>query len=233
MPCLTAAVVDHYQLDFVTLESIDYGISAAQQTNRGQATTAAILSYVGKPFTILKNGKLHTTYGWQDTHSIQYPKLGRRWLGNCSIPDLDLFPARYPGVKTIRFAAGHEIALLHAGTWVLSWLVRLGLIHNLASRAASLLRIAFAFDWMGSSRSGFHMILSGTGQNGDPHEIRYFLIAGSGHGPYIPCMPAIILTRGLANGTLSDRGAMPCLDLITLEEYTTALDDLDVSVVVE
>jgi Saccharopine dehydrogenase NADP binding domain len=233
VPCLTAAVIDHYRHEFAALERIDYGISAAQQTNRGLATTAAILSYVGKPFTTLKNGSMHKAYGWQDTHSICYPELGRRWFGNCSIPDLDLFPQRYPEVKTIRFAAGHEIALLHAATWALGWLVRIGLIPDLARHASLLLRLAFAFDRLGSSRSGFHMMLSGIDGNGEPHQIRYFMIAGSGHGPYIPCMPAIILTRRLANGTLNQRGASPGLDLITLEDYVAALGDLDISVIVE
>ena len=51
---LTTAVIDHYRPGFRRIESVDYGISAAQQTNRGLATTSAVLSYVGKPFTTMK-----------------------------------------------------------------------------------------------------------------------------------------------------------------------------------
>ena len=233
VPCLTAAVIDHYLPGFATLTSVDYGISAAQQTNRGLATTSAILSYVGKPFETIRDGKPHKVIGWQDTHSERYPELGRRWFGNCDIPDLALFPARYPQLKSMRFAAGHELAILHAGTWLLSWAVRLRLLRSLASHAERLLRIAFLFDWMGTSRSGFHMYLSGIGHGGDAKTARLFLIARSGHGPYIPCMPAILLARKLARGELDRQGATPCVDLIGLDEYLGALEGLDISVVAD
>lgn len=233
VPCLTAAVIDHYLPGFATLDSIDYGISAAQQTNRGLATTSAILSYVGKPFETLRDGKPRAVIGWQDTHSEHYPELGRRWFGNCDIPDLALFPARYPQLRSMRFAAGHELAILHAGTWALSWAVRWGFVRSLAPHAEWLLRIAFLFDWLGSSRSGFHMFLSGLGRDGRAKMARFFLIARSGHGPYIPCMPAILLARKLARGEVARTGAMPCVDLIGLDEYLGALGGLDISVVAD
>jgi len=231
VPCLTSAVIDHYRPAFSRIDSIDYGISAAQQTNRGLATTSAVLSYVGKPFTMLKDGSLHRVYGWQDLHAEQYPELGIRLFGNCDIPDLELFPLRYPEVRTIRFAAGHELKILHLGTWALSWLVRLGLIRSLADHSEKLLRLAFLFDRLGSSRSGFHMHLTGIDHDGRARQSRFYLIARSGHGPYIPCMPAILLARKLANNALVARGAMPCIDLITLGEYLAALKGLDISVV--
>lgn len=233
VPCLTSAVIDHYLPAFEVLEHVDYGISAAQQTNRGLATTSAILSYVGKPFATIRNGQPHNVYGWQDTHSERYPELGRRWFGNCDIPDLALFPSRYPQLKSLRFAAGHELAILHFGTWLLGWAVRLGLIRSLAAHAEMLLRIAFLFDWMGTSRSGFHMYLSGQGKSGEQKTARFYLIARSGHGPYIPCMPAILLARKLAKNEMDRRGAMPCVDLINLDEYLAALDGLDITVVAD
>lgn len=230
VPCLTAAVIDRYLPDFAELRSVDYGISAAQQTNRGLATTAAILSYVGKGFDALKDGKPKRVHGWQNMRSRVYPELGRRLFGDCDIPDLTLFPERYPSLGTLRFGAGHEIAALHLGTWALSWLVRAGLVRGLAPYAAPLLRIAFLFDRFGSSRSGFHMILSGTGHDGHPRERRFFIVARSGHGPYIPCMPAILLTRRIARGEAIAPGARACLDLIDLPTYLAALDGLDISI---
>lgn len=77
------------------------------------------------------------------------------------------------------------------------------------------------------------MFLSGEGKDGHALEERFFIIARSGHGPYIPCMPAIMLARRLARGELQMRGAMPCLDLISLEDYLAALEPLDISVVRE
>ena len=70
---------------------------------------------------------MQRVFGWQGLHSEVYPELGRRWFGYCDVPDLELFPLRYPTLKQIRFGAGHEIAILHFGTWLLSWGARFGL----------------------------------------------------------------------------------------------------------
>lgn len=231
VPCLTAAVIDHYLQEYRSLERVDYGISAAQQTNRGLATTSAILSYVGKAFTTLINGQQKHVYGWQDLHAEKYPQLGWRLFGNCDIPDLELFPARYPELKTIRFSAGQEIPWLHFALWLLSWLVRLGLIPSLDKLAPHLLKISFLFDFFGSGRSGFHMFLSGIGKNGKPNSSRFYMIARSGHGPYIPCMPAILLTKRLASRAITVTGARPCLDLVDLDTYCAALKELDISII--
>jgi hypothetical protein len=230
VPCLTAAVIDHYRPGFARLDAITCGISAAQQTNRGLATTSAVLSYVGKKFARLRGGTMRQVHGWQGTRAVRYPELGLRLFGDCDVPDLALFPARYAGVQDVRFMAGHELALLHLGTWALSWSVRLRLIPGLDRFAAPLLRLAQLFDRFGSGRSGFHVFLSGKDHDGRERRVRFFMIARSGHGPNIPCTPAILLARGLAQGGVAQRGAMPCLDLIGLDAYLAALAPFDISV---
>lgn len=233
VPCLTAAYLDAAQAEFAAIERVDYGISAAQQTNRGLGTASAILSYVGRPFTMLHRGAMRRVFGWQGLHSEVYPELGRRWFGYCDIPDLELFPARYPTVKYMRFCAGHEIAALHWGTWLLSWLVRLSLLPRLDRWSGPLLRASFLFDRWGSGRSGFHMIIEGRACDGNRHKRRHWIIARSGDGPNIPCMPAILIARRLAAGEAIAPGARPCLDLIDLDELIEALAGLDVSVLAE
>jgi hypothetical protein len=117
---------------------------------------------------------------------------------------------------------GIELKLLHLGTRALGALVRLGFIRPLDRHAFYLLRLAFLFDPLGSGRSSLHMILTGTGHDGRAKERGFHLIARSGHGPYIPCMPAILVARQLAGGLLAMRGATPCLDLIDLDTYLNA-----------
>jgi Saccharopine dehydrogenase NADP binding domain len=229
VPCLTAALVDHYKDEFTILESLDYGITTAQKTARGLATTAAILSYTGKPFTTLIDENQATIYGWQGLRARQYRGLGWRLLSHCDVPDLSLFPKRYPELKTIRFYAGLEISFIHCTLWSLSWLVRLGLIRRLEKAAPLLLRISFLFDWLGSSTSAFHMILSGKGKNGEEKSITFELTARSGDGPYIPCTPAILMAKKLAGGEIKKRGAFPCVGFITRDEYLNALSELDIT----
>jgi len=233
VPCLTGAIIDEARARFSSIEALDYGISAAQQTNRGLATASSVLSYIGRPFTTLCSGASKTVYGWQDLHTERYPELGLRLFGNCDIPDLELFPKRYPDLRTMRFCAGHEIKLLHLGTWLLSWGIRAGLLPALGPYSEQLLEWSFLFDPLGSNRSGFHMYLSGRGHDGRERIERFYIIARQGHGPFIPCTPAIILAKRLARNELQERGARPCLDLIGLDEFLMALRSLDISIIRE
>ncbi len=229
VPCLTSALVDYYRGEFEVLECLDYGITTAQKTARGLATTAAILSYTGKPFPTLVDGKIAEIYGWQDLHVRNYHELGRRLLGNCDVPDLALFQDRYPELKDVRFYAGLEIPLIHVTLWGLSWLVRAGLIKRLEKLAPLLLKTSYMFDWLGSSSSGFHMELFGKDNDGEDKVITFELTARSGDGPYIPCMPAILMAKKLACGSLKEIGAYPCMGFISKNEYLDALSDMDIS----
>ena len=232
VPCLTAAFIDRYRPKFGALTSVEYGISAAQATNRGLGTARAILSYVGKPFYRLKNGRPQRVHGWQGLHAVKYPELGTRFFGDCDIPDLELFPARYPGLMGLRFVAGHEIKTLHLGTYMLSWAVRSGLLRSLEPYADRLLNWSFLFDRLGTDRSGFHIRMAGMGHDGRPQVINGFMIARQAHGPNIPCVPVVLLARQIASGKVPAPGARPCLDLITLDEYLEALEGLDVTTMV-
>lgn len=228
VPCLTSALIDHYKDEFQTLETLNYGITTAQKTARGLATTASILSYTGKPFSTLIDGQLKNVYGWQGLRARKYPKLGWRLLGHCDVPDLALFPTRYPELRSIRFYAGLEISFIHMTLWMISWLVRIGIIKSLEKAASLLLKTSHMFDWLGSTNSAFHMELSGKGINGKNKIIKFELTASSGDGPYIPCMPAILIAKKLALGNIQDTGAFPCIGFITKDEYLHALSDLDI-----
>ncbi len=231
VPCLTAAFIDRYRPAFAELDSAVYGITTAQQTNTGLGTAAAVLSYVGKPFTRWSRGAPSQAHGWQGLHAVHYPEIGIRLFGDCDVPDLALFPARYPGLRELRFVAGHEVKLLHLGTWLLSWLVRLGVIGSLARHAPGLLKAAALFDPLGSGRSGLHMILSGTGHDGKAMTVRIFMVARQAHGPNIPCVPAIILACRIAAGEHLAPGARPCLDLVDLDALLGALEGLDITTI--
>jgi len=228
VPCLTGAIIDHYINEFEILESVDYGITTAQKTNRGLATTSAVLSYAGKSFMTLINGRKQRIYGWRDLKLRRFWGLNNRLLGNCEIPDLEIFPSRYAGLKNIRFQAGLELKFLHLMLWALSGLVKMKLFPSLQSLAPSLLKIAKLFDWAGKDDSGFFMMLSGIDHSGKQKEILFELVAHQGDGLFIPSMPAIIMAKKFANEHVSMIGATPCLDLISLDEYLDALSEFDI-----
>ncbi len=220
VPGLSSAVVEHFLHEFSAIDELIYGISPGQKAERGLATTQGILTYVGKPLAPFAGHAC--AYGWQDIYRQDYPGLGKRWMGNCEIPDLDLLPKRY-GIKSIRFSAGLELGLEHLGLWALSWLVRLGLPLDLPHFAAPLLRMADALNGLGSADGGMHMILRGKGGDGKPYERRWFIVARDGYGPHIPTIPAILLAKRLVSGAPDSAGAYPCVGLIALQDYLDAL----------
>lgn len=225
VPTLTSAIIDHYLPAFSRLDSVEYAISTAQKTSRGLATTAAVLSYAGKPFTTKINGKTQAIYGWLDLRRKKFQRLGYRFLGNCDIPDLALFPQRYPSLKTLRFQAGLELSLVHLVLFGLSWLVRLHWLHSLQPLAPAMLRISRLLDWAGSDNSGFYLEMHGADPAGVLQTLRFDLWAQQGDGMYIPCVPSILMALKLARGQLNQTGAFPCMGCVSLDEYMTLLNE--------
>lgn len=228
VPTLTSAIIDRYLHEFSRLLSADYAISTAQKTSRGLATTAAVLSYAGKPFTTLNDGEMKPVHGWLDLRLRNFFGLGKRLLGNCDVPDLDLFPQRYPSLISVRFQAGLELKGVHAVLFGLSWLVRLGLLRSLQPLASTLLKISQLLDPLGSDESGFYMELRGLDHNSQPKQIRFDLLARRGDGMYIPCVPSILMALKLARGEIMATGAQPSMGFISLEEYLELLGEFAV-----
>jgi len=226
VPGLSSAVIEHFRHEFSTIDSMTYGISPGQKAERGLATTQGILSYVGKrlkPFA--GNAR---AYGWQDIYQQTYPELGKRWMANCDIPDLDLLPAAY-GIGSIRFSAGLELGSLHLGLWALSWLVRIGIPIELSRYARTLLAVSDQLNCFGSAHGGMHVILRGRDHQQKPHERRWFIIAKDGDGPQIPCVPAILLATRLARGEALLPGAYPCVGSVTYEDYLRELQHFQIN----
>ncbi len=223
VPCLTAAVLDKYLPEFSKLEYVDSGIATAQRINVGLATIRGTLSYCGKPIKMLKDGVMQKVFGWQSMVRRKYPRLGLRYLAYCDVPDLALFPKRYPDLKSCEFRVSLEVTIVQWMMWLLSWLVRCKLIRNLPAWGPALRQCASMVDFMGSNDSGFHVQMRGVDAAGATKQLTFYLIAVDRFGPYIPSTPAIICAKKIANGMLNKSGAYPCLDIISLDEYLAEL----------
>jgi NAD(P)-dependent dehydrogenase (short-subunit alcohol dehydrogenase family) len=219
LPGLSSAVVDHFARCFETLEAIQIVIAPAQRAPRGAATMAGVLSYAGRPFQWLRDGNWVTAYGWQQTRSVKIDSLCSRRCAACDVPDLALFPVRYPGVKTVQFCAALEVSMQHSALWCVAMLQRGGLRLPVERWAAPLDRLASRLERFGSELGGMLVSVSGQGADGNRKCIEWHLTAPANHGPEIPCMATILLARKLARGDLPVRGAMPCMGLLTLAEF--------------
>lgn len=225
LPALSAAVVDKLADTFSKIRVIDIGISAAQRTPRGLATTQSILSYLGRK--IESGSGISERYGWQNLHRRKYPSVGSRWLSNIDVPDIDLMAERY-GAEDVRCFAGLEVSVLHIGMWLMSWAVRAVPHLNPGHFARLFIRMSNLFDVVGSGTSLMHVVVTGENHNEQACNKSWFIVARKGDGSMIPCVPAIVLVRKLVSGRIEARGAMPCLGLITLDEYLTALKSFEI-----
>jgi saccharopine dehydrogenase-like NADP-dependent oxidoreductase len=226
LPALSSAVVDRFSPQFSRMQELDVGISSGARPP-GRATMDGVLAYVGRPFTQWCDGSWKTVHGWQDMRSQSYPRpVGTRWIANCDVPDLQLFPQRYATLERVTFRAGVGPKYSMLGLWIGSWLVRAGILRTLVPYVPRLHRTALALAPFGSRCSAMHVTIRGLDHNNVARSRSWYLIAENDHGPDIPCFPAIALARKILRGEIHSPGAMPCMGLLTLDEILGVGRDL-------
>jgi saccharopine dehydrogenase-like NADP-dependent oxidoreductase len=228
VPALSSAVIERYRGRFARLERIAIGIASGARTP-GIATMKGVFGYCGRPIRHLERGRWTETYGWLDLTRYRFADpVGTRLLGSCDVPDLELFPAHYAPVSTVTFHAGFASAPGHVFVWLLANLVRLGVLRSLSPWAVPLNRISRWMEPFVSDKGAMFVEMEGTRQDGSPIHVRWNLIASQNHGSYIPCGASIALARMLAAGASLARGAMPCVALLSVEQYLAPLAGLDI-----
>ena len=233
VPALSSAVVDMLGSQFSTIESIEHGITSGARPP-GLAAMEGVLGYAGKAIGQWREGAWRTTYGWQDLTRQSYPQpVGSRWLGNCDVPDLELFPQRYSPVRTVVFRAGVAMTASMFVTWGASWLVRAGLLTSLAPYVPRLRAAALAIERFGSKCSAMHVTVKGLDMQSQRSSRTWWLLAANNHGPHVPCFPAIALARKLLRGEIDTRGATPCMGLLTVDEILAVGSGLDLTTAVQ
>ena len=220
VPGLSSVVVDHFMQEFSLLEKIEFSILPGSNVRIGEATLKGILSYAGKPFESWENGKNSLRYGWMDCHRAYMGEtLGTRWLANVNIPDLELFPVRYKGLKTVRFHAGHELGIVHLSMALMAYLSRSGWVKGWEQYSATIFNIGKYIKKLGTDCGGMVIQMFGMNKQGQNLKITWRLIAKGGVGPRIPTVSAIILVNHILDGELVEAGAFPCLGMYSLAEF--------------
>ncbi len=223
LPALTSAVVDRYRGEFLRLDVIRIGITSGAVIP-GVATIRAILGYCGKKFRTLENGAWIEVFGWRDTQQHEFAKtVGPRYLSRCDVPDLDLLPQRYPGVKTVSFHAGFASSTGHKVVEKLAVLVQEGRLRSALSFASPLYVLGRWLQPLFSDRGAMFVQLDGLHENGAPLSLTWNLVARENHGPNVPCAASIALANKIAAGWKPPAGAMPCMGLLTVEELMAPL----------
>ncbi|HEU4778584.1 MAG TPA: saccharopine dehydrogenase NADP-binding domain-containing protein [Steroidobacteraceae bacterium] len=229
LPALTSAVVDKYRGEFSRLDAIRIGITSGAVVP-GVATIRAVLGYCGKQFRTLENGAWTWVYGWLDTREHDFPKsVGLRRISRCDVPDLDLLPQRYPGVKTVSFHAGFASNAAHRLIERLAMSVKSGQLKSAVPLARPLHTLARWMQPVFSDRGAMFVRMEGPHHvNGAPHALTWNIVARENHGPNIPCAAPIALASKIAAGAKLPAGAMPCMGLLSVDELTAPLKGLSI-----
>ena len=237
VPALSSAVVDALCHGWQRIDSIDICIAPAQTAPRGVATMAAVLSYCGAPIKVWQAGRWQTRFGWTAPVRVRFQRLRSRLGALCDVPDLELFPQRYAGLRAIFFRAALELGPAQRGLAFLAALRRLGVLRRPQDLARLLNTSAGLLDRFGSALGGMVVRVEGLAADGAEACRAWHIAADDDHGPEIPCMAAILLARRLACGEPLPPGAQTCMGLLKLAEFepeflrwgmqTDLVDELD------
>lgn len=225
VPGLSSTVIELIGQNYAKLSEIDIAIAPGNKAERGEATLRGILSYTGKSFPAYLDGRWQSAYGWMSPRKVDFgAPIGKRWLANVDVPDLELFPKLYPGVKTVRFQAGLELPILHHTMVAMAWMAKHKLIGNWAKLTRSIFKMSHWFSAFGTDIGGMRVLVRGINKDNKRQQNIWYLTAEDNIGPFIPTLPSIILANKLitnkpdTNGSIKF-GAMACLNLFSLEEF--------------
>jgi Saccharopine dehydrogenase NADP binding domain len=230
VPGLSSAIIDGVIGHFSQLQTIDYGICAGVKSGLGLATLKAVLSYCGKPYRVLKDGRFVTIFGLGSPRHHDFPTpVSRRYVVDCDIPDHDLFPASYTALRQIDFGSCIDVPGLPRLLSLMSACVRKGWIEDWNFLSAIIQPCLKAVKFVGSPHSGFFMRLEGQDRRGNPKKMLFEIVARDGSGLEIPVTPVILLIKKMLRGDSLPAGAYPCMGLFSLAEFQQELSSYPIS----
>lgn len=200
---------------------------------RGLATVEAILSYTGHPLNVFREGRWQDIYGWMDSKVNDFGGfVGKRYLANVDVPDLELFPNRYGVTQQVSFQAGLELPILHLTMVGMAYLSKIGLVKNWAPLSRTIVGTSNVFLPFGSDKGAMEVLIKGKTIDGHAKEVKWVLYAPKSNGPYIPTLSTIILARKLLSSdkqsAQQEIGAKPCAGMFELSEFDTYFDALGI-----
>lgn len=226
IPALSHAVLDRLTDGWPIIDEIRVGIYPGNRAPRGRSVVEAILSYVGKPVRVFRQGEWQEVPGWGGLHRENISRIGKRWASVCDTPEQDLLVASYAPRRSAEFFAGLELGLLHVGLWLCSLPVRWGLLRSLRPFAGPMLKLAELARPLGSDRGAMTVRALGEDANGKAVERCWVLHADSNRGPYVPVLAALALIRRFRDGCGPPAGAHVCAGMLAFDDFASDMATL-------
>ncbi|WP_445358084.1 saccharopine dehydrogenase family protein [Microbulbifer sp. ANSA005] len=233
LPGLSSAAIAEIQKELPVIRSVQAAIAPAHKVERGLATVRSGFEALGESFPQLRDGRWRESFAGNHLHSVTLAHpVGKRWLCDFEVPDLELCPRHLPNLNTALFSTGTEPLILQAGLSLCAQLSRL----NLPATSSRIAQIAHKLSarWPGGSSHG-GMIVRALGEDADGRAAgRQWQILGmDGDGVWIPAAPAVALARKFLRGEISDSGARACWQLLKLDEILDELKDYSIVTAIE
>jgi NAD(P)-dependent dehydrogenase (short-subunit alcohol dehydrogenase family) len=219
VPGLSSSVVDHLTAGWQRIDSIDTCIAPAQTAPRGVATLEGVLSYCGQALQVWDQGRWQARRGWAQPERVVFQRLKPRLGALCDVPDLELFVSHYRVTERVMFRAAVEVSLAQRVFAGLAALGAAGVVSQPARLASWINRAGDLLNPLGSALGGMVVRVAGLDAQGHAARRAWHIAADHDHGPEIPCMAAVLLTRRLLAGQQLPAGAMPCLGLLPLQAF--------------
>lgn len=227
VPAITCALIMELSSEFLSIDRITIGLSPGNQNPRGASTIAAILSYLGRPVTVVENAQEITVLGWGDSQYREFPPpVGSRRVHNCDVPDLELFPKLW-NARTVRFFAGVELNVFNYALSTIALLRKLFFLERLPLCAPLFLNLSLMLYSCGSKNGSLAVWLSGKNHNSQQIE-RKIAIVTDDDGPATPSSAAIVLTKRILDHGPPVLEAFPCVGFLTLDEIMAHLRPLGI-----
>lgn len=250
LPGISSVLVEKMRVHFDTLQAIRMFMSPGNRNPRGIATIQSIMTYVGRPISIVRNGNPEFVAGWSGAERVEFPApVGERTTYFCDVPDYDLFP-KFFGARTVEFRAGLELPVLNRG---LEWLGRIRPAAPFVGERWFVRLMVLASQMLagfGTPHGGLLVTVEGTragkgdrprqkssGLEGSPladSEPVPFSVSAAviteRDGPQVPAAPAGIVAARLLRGVVSPPGIVPVHRWIHPDEFLAELRSRGISV---
>lgn len=229
-PALSNSALDSLAAGWRSLDTIDCAIVPGNQTPKGRSVIEGILSWVGQPVRVYREGEWQTGHGWSRPRWVTISGQKRRRAMLADVPDLDTLPARWSPRVRAAFDAGMELPVLNWLIALSGLAVRWRLVPSARLFTGLGTLVANALDRFGSQDGGMLIEISGEDANGQATHARWQLKATAGDGPYVPVGPAAAMVQRLAFGTPIEPGARSAAGLLSIDEISAWYASLSIEI---
>jgi hypothetical protein len=194
------------------VQSVYIHMAPGNRLPRRKATIAALMSSIGQPLHIFRNGQWHAVSGWSEPRDFPFPApIGTQRGYLIDVPDHQLLPSVL-SARTVEFRVGSELGILNHTMRVLAWAVKKHIVRGWFCWSGLFQRAEALFGFFGHNWGAVGAEIAGR-REGKRIARRVSIVAETG-GQRLAVMPASIMTSMLLAGGSTLRGLVSPTDWI-------------------